>query len=100
MHSKRTGIRGARNQARRGQTSAAWVRGRGTTEPDVTSACWILFTGDTKSGYVTLGMAIRPGQGQVSALGRVAGPCDRGAVGGVRLGPAAQPPQQVGADRV
>ena len=38
-------------------------------------------------------------QRQVSALGRVAGPCDRGAVGGIRLGPAAQPPQQVGAAR-
>jgi hypothetical protein len=36
----------------------------------------------------------------VRALGRVAGPRDRGTVGSVRLGPAAQPPQQVGADRV
>src|SRR5436305_3714309 len=72
---------------------------------DVTSACWILLTGGTKSGYVTLGLALRRGQvllrpRQVRALGRVAGPRDRGAVGGVRLGPAAQPPQQVGADRV
>jgi hypothetical protein len=36
----------------------------------------------------------------VRALGRVAGPRDRGVVSGLRLGPAAQLPQQVGADRV
>src|SRR5215470_4317943 len=61
---------------------------------DVTSACWILLTGDTKSGYVTLGLALRRGQvllrpRQVRPLGRVTGPLDRGAVGRVRLGPAA-----------
>jgi hypothetical protein len=36
----------------------------------------------------------------VRALGLVPGQVERGLVGGVRLGPAAQTPQQVAADRV